>query len=53
MEGEYGDEGEPRASGAEIVIEGEMDQDEMDDPYGEEMDLEDGIPINSSAADLN
>ena len=50
---DYGQEG--RAS-AEMVVEGDMD-DDMDgdgDPYGDEMDMEDGIPVNNSEhADLN
>ena len=54
---DYGEEGEQQRASAEMVVDGDMDNDEMgvgDDPYGEEMDeLDDGIPINSSQADLN
>ena len=49
-------EGQDRRASAQLVVENDENQHDMDDEaddYGDEENDEDGMPVNSSAVDLN
>ena len=51
-----GDENNDGRAGAEMVVDNDDNEHNMDEDveeYGDEINAEDGLPVNSSAADLN